>query len=443
VNPTLMLSTAAPLDRPVSATCRAVCHLGHCKTGDPYTDTVRVRVPEPAEDEVEHPEPPLPPPQVYDWWVTPLDEATEDEVEAERLQRQWEMESQWEAEHQRRQKVEARQKFIEEQQRRREAERVRREAEAWQRQQCAEAEAAEAKRAEEVQRIQQERVRIAEAYRKQEEQRMEKTRMRRLRIDSFLREHGFTEHTNVPKRTLMTTKYPLHTAAKLGDAELVEMLIEERADPTLCDSRGLTPMQTAERHNIDGSHEAVLQVFRANIGEPVDDPTEGSVGEASNLGPAQRAMEVISGVSLKAGALPAIRLRLPLQVSAVAAMRSRLLPQAKAIAAMRSRLPSQAEWQRSFLGACGRSTSCSQCDDMPLPKVGNFKETCPQEDMSMQPGTPLDTHWNSCSLGSRIGQASPAQYLEMRSGLLGNFGQTSPQAPLSADLPMPRIVACR
>jgi len=401
-------STAPPLERPMSATCRAVCHLGDCKKGDPRTDTVSIKLTAPAEalaeapaEEVGHPEPPLPPPEVYDWWAIPLDEATEDEVVAERLQRQWELDSQWDAEQQRRQKIEARQQFIEEQRQRREAERVRREAEAWERQQRAEAEAAEAKRAEEARRIQQERVRVAEAYRKQEEDRMEKARMRRLTIDSFLREHGFTEHVNVPKRTLMTTKYPLHTAAKLGDAELVEMLIEERADPTLCDSRGLTPMQTAERHSNDGSHEAVLQVLRAHIGEPVDGPAEGNVREVSHLGPTQRALEVISGASQKAGVLPTMRLRMPVQANAMVVTRSR-----------------------------------------PPTQVGDFGEMSPQEDnMSVQSSTPRFA-WKTFSLRSRVGQARSAHHLEMRSGLLGNFGQRSPQAPLSAELPMPRIVAC-
>jgi len=80
---------------------------------------------------------------------------------------------------------------------------------------------------------------------------------RQALVSAFLVEHGYKE-VDTPRRTWMKTKYPIHTAAKLGDPRLVEMLLAEGANPAQKDSLGKTAAQIAQMTNTKGSHAGVL-----------------------------------------------------------------------------------------------------------------------------------------------------------------------------------------
>eukprot|EP00401_Gymnodinium_catenatum_P044556 CAMPEP_0117538666 /NCGR_PEP_ID=MMETSP0784-20121206/42596_1 /TAXON_ID=39447 /ORGANISM="" /LENGTH=209 /DNA_ID=CAMNT_0005335287 /DNA_START=115 /DNA_END=744 /DNA_ORIENTATION=+ len=179
----------------------------------------------------------------------PEDEAADqDEVEKTRRQAAlWEEVSREDAERREREDAERR-RFLEEQDRRRCAEKqVRREAEAAERlANEAEAEAELRRRAE------------AEA----ELQRQEKVRSDKETLDVFLEQNNF-RGVNEKRKTALKTKYPLHTAVKQKNEDMVRILIEAGADPTLADSNKLTPQQVASKLNADGAldaiHERLLQ----------------------------------------------------------------------------------------------------------------------------------------------------------------------------------------
>lgn len=112
-----------------------------------------------------------------------------------------------------------------------------------------------------------------EAKRKEEEAKKRKEELMR-----WLRAHGFTGVND--KREKETAccgcacscgrdnhVYPLHIAAELADARIVELLLEEGADRTTTSS-GRTPAQVALKHNKSGSHDAVLRLLRSEGGKP-------------------------------------------------------------------------------------------------------------------------------------------------------------------------------
>lgn len=86
-------------------------------------------------------------------------------------------------------------------------------------------------------------------------------RERRERLGAFLKEHGF-RGVNSRRSWLWRHTYPLHVAAKQGDAELVGILLEAGAYRHQKDSKGRTARQLAKGlDNDDGSHAAVIQVL--------------------------------------------------------------------------------------------------------------------------------------------------------------------------------------
>jgi len=209
-----------------------------CKTGcgnhDPETDTVKV------DFEPESVEPP------------PMQQPTPEELEAEEQQRQKEVHSQWHA------KEEMDRKKEEQRQREAEAERLRIQKEE------------ERQRAEEQKRkMQEEQERKAaadaEARRQEEAERLQREQKQKS-VATWLSQNGYGGDVNTPKKTYMKTKYPIHTAAKQGNIEMTEMLIEEGAICTKPDSRGRTAFDIAGRKNTNGSHNAVLDVLKRQGG---------------------------------------------------------------------------------------------------------------------------------------------------------------------------------
>merc|ERR1719458_1887385 len=59
-----------------------------------------------------------------------------------------------------------------------------------------------------------------------------------------------------------TVTYPLHQAAELADARIVEMLLKEGASPMMKNGSKLTAAQVAQKMNKGGSHDGVLQALK-------------------------------------------------------------------------------------------------------------------------------------------------------------------------------------
>lgn len=108
---------------------------------------------------------------------------------------------------------------------------------------------------------------------------------RREAIASFLHRHQFAGNVHDARETeehvrllcglpFMTRSVcPLHVAAELGDAMMVELLLAEKADPRKKTSGGKTALQTAQKASKCGSHDAVLRLL-------VDSQIRGAMGGA-------------------------------------------------------------------------------------------------------------------------------------------------------------------
>merc|ERR1711978_589476 len=84
---------------------------------------------------------------------------------------------------------------------------------------------------------------------------------RKALVEAFLKGHGYNNDVAAPKRTMLKKKYPIHTAAKTGDAQIVAALLEEGANPEQKDSFGVTAAQIAQSKNKKGSHANVLRTL--------------------------------------------------------------------------------------------------------------------------------------------------------------------------------------
>jgi len=85
-------------------------------------------------------------------------------------------------------------------------------------------------------------------------------RERRERVGAFLREYGFADVN--AKKGWWNYTYPLHVAAELGDARLVQFLLDSRAMRRRRDSSGRTARQLTKKVNQQGSHDAVIRVLK-------------------------------------------------------------------------------------------------------------------------------------------------------------------------------------
>jgi len=119
------------------------------------------------------------------------------------------------------------------------------------------------------------RLRENERLRQEQEEdirRLEAERLLKERqdlINCFCTRYGFS-NLKEPRRAGCTifgaSTYALHQAAELGKAKMVAMMLEEGASPLHQNSSKQTAMQSAQKKNKGGSHDAVLQVLRDAIG---------------------------------------------------------------------------------------------------------------------------------------------------------------------------------
>jgi hypothetical protein len=82
-----------------------------------------------------------------------------------------------------------------------------------------------------------------------------------VKLGAFLKEHCYAGVNAKRSNFVRKSKYPLHSAVKHKDAEMVRILCASGADPALKNSSGQTPVQFAQKSDKNGSHGAVLGAF--------------------------------------------------------------------------------------------------------------------------------------------------------------------------------------
>lgn len=82
----------------------------------------------------------------------------------------------------------------------------------------------------------------------------------RARLDVWLREHGFSG-VNARRKSMVKSKFPLHSAVKRRDEATIVLLLRFGAEPNLSDSKGLTALQLARRCNQDGSCSSIIELL--------------------------------------------------------------------------------------------------------------------------------------------------------------------------------------
>mmetsp|Transcript_67317 Transcript_67317/g.170750 ORF Transcript_67317/g.170750 Transcript_67317/m.170750 type:complete len:378 (-) Transcript_67317:219-1352(-) len=85
-------------------------------------------------------------------------------------------------------------------------------------------------------------------------------------LKAFLVQHGFRE-VNGKRRRRMRNIFPLHVAVELGDAKMVALLLEARADTSSRNSSGLTAVELAHRRG-DAECSNVFETFKVGHGGP-------------------------------------------------------------------------------------------------------------------------------------------------------------------------------
>jgi hypothetical protein len=77
------------------------------------------------------------------------------------------------------------------------------------------------------------------------------------KVQSFLTSRGYSG-VNAKRRAGLKSKYPLHSAVKENNSELVGLLLNFGANRFLKNSTGQMPLQLAQKSNSDGSHAGVI-----------------------------------------------------------------------------------------------------------------------------------------------------------------------------------------
>lgn len=191
-------------------------------------------------------------------------ERKQKELEAEALRR---AEEQRRIEEQRREmerriKEEQERQFAEQQRRAAEQKRLQQEQDAREREEK-ERKLQEMRRQAELERQRQEQER-QEQIRQQEEARKKKIKDMedQKKVRAWLQANGF-KNTNDLIRKKFSKVTPLHHAVQQNDAEMVQLLLNNGADPKKLSGKNESALKLAQKLDKNGSHAAVVQVFAA------------------------------------------------------------------------------------------------------------------------------------------------------------------------------------
>ncbi|CAE7455936.1 Ankdd1b [Symbiodinium natans] len=91
-------------------------------------------------------------------------------------------------------------------------------------------------------------------------------------LREFLQAHQFSEDVTEPRIRSSCWSFfrpertfPLHVAAGLGDPQLVQVLLKNRANPQATDSAGKTALDVALKSDRHGSHRLVIDQLEAPV----------------------------------------------------------------------------------------------------------------------------------------------------------------------------------
>ncbi|CAK9058725.1 unnamed protein product [Durusdinium trenchii] len=99
--------------------------------------------------------------------------------------------------------------------------------------------------------------------------RQQKVQRAREQLQQFLQIHGFS-HVNEPRRTFgfslrREELYPIHVAAKLGDDQMIRLLLSAGASLEQQTSNGRIALDFAADADRFGSHRDVLGLLRSEV----------------------------------------------------------------------------------------------------------------------------------------------------------------------------------
>mmetsp|Transcript_35594 Transcript_35594/g.83205 ORF Transcript_35594/g.83205 Transcript_35594/m.83205 type:complete len:247 (-) Transcript_35594:316-1056(-) len=108
------------------------------------------------------------------------------------------------------------------------------------------------------------------AQREEERQRMRLQELRdqadAKRLKTFMQDKGYGEDVNSKRKaSFRKYYYPLHDAVAEHDAELVRVLLQAGADPSLKSSSGKTALQRASKWNTNGSLDDVCSILQKAV----------------------------------------------------------------------------------------------------------------------------------------------------------------------------------
>jgi len=112
---------------------------------------------------------------------------------------------------------------------------------------------------------------VPKEYKVRRQQRQEMKEEMNQVLNNWLRKHGFSRDVTeprTPKGCLFwkeETFWPIHVAARLGDAEIVRLLLAAGAEPKQRTSKGRTATDLALEADFFGSHRAVFQTMELQV----------------------------------------------------------------------------------------------------------------------------------------------------------------------------------
>eukprot|EP00929_Paragymnodinium_shiwhaense_P081669 TRINITY_DN4279_c0_g3_i1.p1 TRINITY_DN4279_c0_g3~~TRINITY_DN4279_c0_g3_i1.p1 ORF type:complete len:237 (-),score=90.04 TRINITY_DN4279_c0_g3_i1:514-1224(-) len=97
-----------------------------------------------------------------------------------------------------------------------------------------------------------------------EEARLVQEAADKKKMEEFLKKHSF-KGADVKRSSFLRYKFPLHSAVKHNDADMIRILLANGATPSQKDSSGLTAAQLAKKLSKSGSHGDVVEAFAGAV----------------------------------------------------------------------------------------------------------------------------------------------------------------------------------